>query len=76
MAHPGLRSLPRLRDWCLARRDCAFEVDRVIDDLLAEAAERPLPAPSAGAGKTVDLTQLRVGVNSGLSRSASGRPPR
>ncbi|MET7338906.1 alpha/beta hydrolase [Nonomuraea sp. NPDC005650] len=55
------RNLHRFAGWCAADRSCALhgrDALKVWDEVMARAAERPIPAPGAGAGATAGATLI------------------
>ncbi|MFC7623928.1 alpha/beta hydrolase [Microlunatus sp. GCM10028923] len=53
----------RFRAWCRASADCALsgrDPGPVFDALMERAEQEPLPAPSAGPGRTVTADALRL----------------
>ncbi|MFB9902358.1 alpha/beta hydrolase [Allokutzneria oryzae] len=59
------RQFEHFRDWCAQRKGCFLhgqDAVAVWDELVARAGRAPLPAPSAGAGRTVDLRHLFAGA--------------
>lgn len=66
------RHFGHFRDWCAQRQGCYLhgqDALAVWDELVARATRAPLPAPSLGPGKTVDLHHLYAGALVGV------RPP-
>ncbi|HZE37362.1 MAG TPA: alpha/beta fold hydrolase [Stackebrandtia sp.] len=64
------RQLRHFADWCAGRDGCALhgsDVEAVWTDLVSEAGRRPLPAPGAGEGRTVDLAHLYMGAHYGMT---------
>ncbi|MFC4945580.1 alpha/beta fold hydrolase [Pseudonocardia sp. GCM10023141] len=64
------QQLIRFRDWCRERAGCWLhdtDAAQVWDQLVARAGAHPLPAPSAGAGRTVSVQELFAGAWFGMS---------
>lgn len=64
------QQLGRFAGWCAERTGCHLHGENAIgvyDELLEQVRKAPLPAPSAGPGKTVDEDMLVATVREGLN---------
>ncbi len=74
MAELARRKFDRFGAWCTAATECALhprDPRQVFDELMIKAAEQPLPAPSAGAGRVVTADVLRLKALGDVDSEAS-----